>query len=213
MGHLARLADRSPELRGPQGQVAPIAHPLLDSLPALGPKDLVVCNRSDGKGGYKTEVWTLKKFGPRDLVIPVVSGDVRDLLWTKNHFEYIGVPANGPGAHPEGRMVAFDGRGKHRIASKGTIDEQEHRGFLCWAIERTEEPKLANLEVHQVSSTVQVTLATEGTKRRKCTQTWNPEVLPNLPILVTPKTIQEHTRLLVLRAPSTSGSRSSDRRE
>lgn len=191
-----------------KGKVALLAHALLESLPALGPKDLVVCNRSDGKGGYRTEVWTLRKFAPRELAIPVVSGDVRDLLWSKNLFEYIGVPANGPGAHPDGRMVAFDGRGKQRIASKGAIDDQEHRGFLCWAIERTDNAKLANLEVHQVSSTIQVTLATEGTKRRKYTHSWNPEVLPNLPILVNPRTINEHTRLFVLRASSSSGSRS-----
>ena len=183
-----------------KGKVALLAHALLDSLPPLGPKDLVVCNRSDGKGGYRTEVWTLKKFAPRDLVIPVVSGEVRDLLWTKNLFEYIGVPANGPGAHPENRMVAFDGRGKHKLANKGSLDEQEHRGFLCWAIERTDDAKTANLEVHQVSSSIQVNFATEGSKRRKFTHNWNPEVLPSLPVLVNPKTIAEHTRLLVLRA-------------
>ena len=79
---------------------------------------------------------------------------------------------------------------------------------MCRAIERTENAKLANLKVHQVSSTIQVTLATEGTKRRKYTHNWNPEVLPNLPILVNPKTINEHTRLFVLRASSSSGSRS-----
>ena len=58
---------------------------------------------------------------------------------------------------PEGKQLAFDGRGRSRLASAGILDDQEHRGLLCWAIER-DSGDSCNLQVDQVSADISVDL-------------------------------------------------------
>ena len=189
-----------------KGKVAVLAAALLEQVPHLGPKDLAVVHRPIGNGEHRTEVWTLRKFAAKELLIPVVSLEIRDCLWTNKVFAFLGLPAAGAGAHPEGKKVAFDGRGRHRITSKGSLDDTERKGHLCWVVERTKDPREANLDFDSVTGDIEVHLKVPGPggKRRKATHSWPSEVLPSLPVLANAKALAQHTRLFVHSAQGSS---------
>ena len=178
-----------------RGRAAFAAQAILEALPHYGAQDLCVVHRETPKGGKKLEVWTRKDFGPRELIVPALSPDLRECLWTKNLHAFIGLPKNGPGKHPEGKSLAMDGRGRNVLASAGTIDDKEKLGNLLWCVERTADASLANLVVEsiQVSATCELTIP--SAKRRKVSVQRPSSEMPALPVFVNLKAIPAHTRL------------------
>lgn len=180
-----------------KGKAAILASAIVRSLPEFGPNDLMVIHRQiSGKTSWRSEVWTMRAFDAKELVIPVVSTELKDRFWTRGLHHFLGLPNNGPGRHPEGKQLAFDGRGKSVLASEGLLDDQEHRGLLCWAIERDSGDEW-NLEPDQISGEISVALKMVSGKKKKITTSWPSDELPVLLVLVNPEAIPQHTRLFV----------------
>jgi len=53
-------------------------HAALEACPSLGPQDLAVVHRQTPKGLWKTDVWTKKRFAPRELLVPCVASELRE---------------------------------------------------------------------------------------------------------------------------------------
>lgn len=53
-------------------------HAALEACPPLGPQDVAVIHRQTPKGLWKTEVWTKKRFAPRELLVPCVASELRE---------------------------------------------------------------------------------------------------------------------------------------
>lgn len=178
-----------------KGKAAILSSAVLEAIRELGPEDLMVVHRKvSGKLSWRTEVWTMRRFSAKELVIPILSSEVKDCFYTKNLHAFISLPQHGPGRHPEGKQLAFDGRGRSRLASAGILDDQEHRGLLCWAIER-DSGDSCNLLVDQVSADVLVDLKLPGSKKRRIN--FGSDDLPSIPVLINPQAIPKHTRLFV----------------
>jgi hypothetical protein len=119
------------------------------------------------------------------------------LLWTRNAYALVGLPTHGQGRHPTGKDLGFDGRGKNKMAAAGTIDDQEHRGMIGWVIERTADESEANLALDEATWSAEVSVKFPGGKKRKAEVSWDSKHLPSLPIIINPKAIAAHTRLLL----------------
>ena len=79
----------------------------------------------------------------------------------------VGLPKHGPGAHPDNQALALDGRGKNKIAPKGELDSEEHKGSLFWVVGRTSQAADANLVLENISFQTQIKMSLPGPKRRK----------------------------------------------
>jgi hypothetical protein len=170
---------------------------LLEALPQFGSEDLVVCHRTRAKGTPSLEVWTLRHFAAKELVLSPVTTEVKEGLWTRTSAVFLGVPQAGPGKHPEGKMLALDGRGRANLAAAGVGDSQERFGNLFWAVERSTDKGLSNLVIDQVPWSLQVNLKIPGSKKRKADVAWPEEDLPKLPLMLNPEAIPKHTKLVV----------------
>ena len=121
-----------------KGKVLVAMAALKEALPKFTSKDLVVCHRVKAKGPPSTEVWTARSFQAFELALSPVTTEIKEALWTKNSSSvFLGVPQAGPGRHPDGRMMALDGRGRSIMASEEVLDAQEHRGSLFFVIPRS----------------------------------------------------------------------------
>ena len=105
----------------------------------------------------------------------------------------IGLPAHGPGKHPEGHNVALDGRTRTCIARKGLIDGEEHTGCLFWLVHRTSNITQANMTLEQTPFEMNCVL--HVTKKQKHHWDWESEDLPKIPIRMNRRTIKPHQRL------------------
>ena len=169
---------------------------LYESLPKFTAKDLVVCNRKNSKGAWKTEIWANRDFNPKELMIVGVSVALKDRMWSKTASVYIGVPQQGPARHPEGKNMAVDGSQFQVIANAKSIDEREHRGSIFWAIPRVaDKAKEHNLILENVNWEASMVFRIPGSKRRKVDT--DTKDLPQLPIIVNPKKIHAHTPLVL----------------
>lgn len=170
---------------------------LKESLPEFGPSDFVVCHRTRPKGPPITEVWTSRDFGAREIMVAPLTTEVKEGLWTKTSSVFLGMPQAGPGKHPEGKLLALDGRGRSSLSSAEVSDASEHRGNLFWVIQRTSEKSEANLVLEQMTWSASFSLGFASGKRRKAEVSWPSEDLPRLPLLTNPKAIKAHTRLIL----------------
>lgn len=195
-----KLIDEASDLQRTwylKGRVSVGMSALMESLPKFGHSDLVVCHRTRVKGHPITEVWTSRAFAARELLFGPATTEVKEGLWTRTSSVFLSVPQQGPGKHPDGKMLGLDGRGRSSLASAEVFDSNERRGNLFWVIQRTSEEEEANLILEQVSWSAQVALKFEGGKRRKQEVTWPSEDLPPMPIMTNPKAIKAHTRLVL----------------
>lgn len=200
--HLERnwtqLEDRTSDLQTLwflRGHAATLSAAALRAFPVYGAGDLLVLHRKiSGKLAWKTEVWTLRKFRANELLIPVFSSEIKDKYYTNFLHAFLGLPQHGPSRHPEGKQLAFDGRGRSRMASGGTIEPQELRGLLCWTIERDSGDQ-ANLQIVQVQCDITVNMTSPAGKKRKHSAAFASEEMPEIPVIHNPKAIEAHTRL------------------
>ena len=198
--HWEKLIDESSALQRTwylKGQVSVAMKALQEHLPQFGPSDLVVCHRTKDKGHPTTEVWTLRDFPARELFFGPVTSEVKEGLWTRTSSVFLGLPQQGPHRHPEGKMLALDGRGRSTLSSPEVFDSGARRGNLFWVIQRTNAKDEGNMHLAQVSWSAEVTLKIDGGKRRKLETSWPSEDLPRLPIMTNPKVIKAHARLVL----------------
>merc|ERR1712214_47196 len=92
----------------------------------------------------------------------------------------IGVPAYGPGKHPEGHAMALDGRTRICIASKDLIDGAEHTGPLFWLVHRTSDSAQANMALEEPSCELYCTILVNN--KQNHSWDWDTEDLPKIPV-------------------------------
>ena len=103
---------------------------LADVLPSYCEKDFHLVARQNGKGIWCNEVWTNRSVEPLEIMIGPWSSALKDSHLMASRHALVGLPKNGPGAHPDNQAMALDGRGKNKIAPKGELDSEEHKGSL-----------------------------------------------------------------------------------
>ena len=169
---------------------------LYASLPKYTAKDLVVCHRQTSKGAWKTEVWANRDFLPKELMIVAKSTLLKDRHWSLNAHAIVGLPQQGPSTHPEGRNIALDGSPWQVIAAAKSIDLDEHRGSLFWAIPRVgDKAQEHNLILGVVTWDAWLSFKLPGGKRRKVDIESKDQ--PQLPVIVNPKKISVYTPLIL----------------
>ena len=178
-----------------RSRIAMTMESLTQNLPAHNNKDLMVINRCNDKGIWKNEVWTLKDFAPLKLMFAPHSSQLKDTHLMVNGHAIVSVPKHGKGAHPDNKTLALDGRGRSKLAAKGSIDDEDHEGSLYWIIGRTSKPKEVNLQSEQVSCDINIAM-TLPSEKKALTKTWASADMPAIQILVNKKAIAKHTMLL-----------------
>jgi len=189
---------------------------LMYSIAHPGDLDLIICHRKNSKGIYITEAWTSKRFEPYEIAIAPASCEIKDRLYTGSNAAMIGVPLRGSGSHPEGKLLAQDGRGRNSISSPDTVEKDPQLGSVFWIIERTSTRKEANLILEPVSFSIKIDVNFDGhsgsqpSKKRKCSkssehsivsntsQEWQASETPQVLVLVNPEAIEKHTKLIAL---------------
>ena len=192
-----------------RGKVAVGMQAALEALPTFGPADLLIVHREQPSGSYTSEVWTLRKFAAGELVVPLISTEMKSGLWSKGLSALVNLPAHGEGKHPQGKDLAIDGRGRQKLWSAGTVELEERKGCLCWLLERTTDYDEANLKLETLTWSLSVHLQIPAAKKQKTSLQWPSETLPGLPVVVNPKAIKEKTRLRVFLDPSDSKAKGS----
>ena len=92
--------------------------------------------------------------------------------------------------------MAIDGRGKTILAASSTINDQEHRGGIFWAIQRIGDKTLEhNMVLESVSWETSMSFKLPGGKKRRVDL--DVKDLPQLPVMVNPKKILAHTPLVL----------------
>ena len=169
------------------------------SLPSFGPKDIAICHGQDDRGVWHLEAWTLRDFAANELALAFVSTELKDVHWTRNASAMVTTSANGPCRHPEGKTLAFDGRGKTAIASEnfaGTTSA-EKRGVLFWAIPRTQTKALANLHLESVAISFSGSFKLPHSAKKQKMEYLETDA-PQVPVMVNPSAIEKHVRLTCL---------------
>ena len=103
----------------------------------------------------------------------------------------------GPGQHPEGAALALDGRYRQSIAASGSLDTSKHTGILFYIVDRSVDEQEANMSLETVNWEYSAHLQLPLKKKAKQAVAWTSQDLPNIPILVNKKGLNEHTRLVV----------------
>ena len=192
------IADKDDNTRvwALKGKISMGLMTLYETLPQYTAEDLVVCHRQNSKGAWKTEVWTNRDFKPKELILAAISTELRDRHYCASVHAIVGLPQQGPSKHPEGKNMALDGRKWQVIAAAKSIDEEEHRGNVFWAIQRVnDKSKEHNLVLENITWEASMTFKLPAGKRRKVDI--ETKDLPQLPVIVNPKKIDAHTPLVL----------------
>ena len=119
----------------------------------------------------------------------------------------VGIPAHGPGTHPDGGHLALDGRFRSQLASQDLVDGPEHTGSLFWLVHRSTDESKANMVIEPVTWEHRVTL-TMPFKKQKRSVDWDSKDLLTVPGLLNRKAIHAHERLVVhYEAPTSPNAR------
>ena len=180
-----------------KGRIAVVLQSLHELLPVYTDKDLVVVNRQNEKGGWKTELWTARPFAAEELLFAPHSSQLKDCHLTDLKNAVVGIPLHGRGKHPRNQALALDGRGRAQIAHAGSIDENDYTGSLYWLVSRTSALELANMTLENVvwEHSMKISLPLKSGKKRGVE--WASKDLPTIPVLVNTKKIEAHMRLAV----------------
>ena len=190
--------DKNAKLFQLKGRIAVSLQALGEVLPSYSDKDFNLVARQNDKGIWISELWTNRPFEAMEIQLGPWSSQLKDSHLMASLHALVGLPKNGPGAHPDNQAMALDGRGKSKIAPKGALDSEEHHGSLFWVVSRTSTAADANLVLENISFETQVKVSLPAPKRRKTeTCLWDSSMMPSVPILVNKTKIQKHKQLLV----------------
>jgi hypothetical protein len=185
-----------------RGRIATGLQALSEVLPKFTEKDFVVLNRKNDKGLWKSEIFTNRDFEPLEIMLAPFSSQIKETHLMAAAHAVVTLPKNGPGAHPENLCLAMDGRCRNMIASKDSVDPEEHTGSLYWIVTRTSDPQEVNLELEIFTWEQQIKVNLPGSKKRKVDPVqWLPSQCPSFPVLINKKAIQKHTKLCMFLAP------------
>ena len=119
------------------------------------------------------------------MILAPVTTEMKDRMWTYTKSTLV---ENAHSLHPERKHIVLDGRLRS--------DVREGRGSeFFFMVERATDKKTSNMEIVYPSSTVQVETVVPGLKDAK-KQRVSAEKLPQIPVMMNPKTIKKGTKLL-----------------
>ena len=182
---------------------------ILGRMPTYKAKDLEIIHRDNKVGAKRTEVWTLRAFGPGELMFAPYTAEVKDRLYTHNLAVHVDVPASSVPGNPN-RVVALDGRGKSHLSHPNAeLHIPTATGCLFWAIGRTSDAKSANLSLEACGvSLPEVHVHVPGLPKK--TMKINQKHWPQVYILTNKKAIPKLTKLLALDDKVVSRARDED---
>ncbi len=157
--------------------------------PTYTDEDLMVVDR---KG--VSEVWTMRAFKPREIVVPCISSDIRTAYWTRGNAQ--SVPDHNK-SKTQQKVFVIDGK------SWGSLDklDQPGRGYsLFWSFRRSVEKKEINLEITTLHVHETVTVEGVPTKAEKVRDyKMNPKDFgqPMIPCAFNPSAVAKHTQLFL----------------
>ena len=184
-----------------RGRIAVGLQALSEVLPKYSEKDFVLVHRKNDKGNPKLEILTKRDFEPLEIMLAPYSSQVKDCNLMLSAHAVVNLPKTGRGAPPERNGLALDGRCRNVIANKGSTDPEEHTGSLYWAVTRTTDVKVANLDIEHITWQQEIKVNLPGGKKRKAQPIeWSSSELPSFPALVNKKAIPKHTKLCVFQA-------------
>lgn len=86
------------------------------------------------------------------------------------------------------RLWLWMEKGKTLLAKRGSLDDEEHLGSLCWLVDKADFPSQANLVLEYVTVERPVKVNLPGAKQRKVeTVRWEHQEMPSVPRLVNKK--------------------------
>ena len=178
----------------------------LDALSILvdhhSEEDFQVISRRNSKGAWNNEVWTLRDFKAKEILIAPVTSQLKGSHLTSGASALVGLPTHGAGKHPSGAPVALDGRGRnflHRAGGPSTgEDTVEKKGSLYWIISRTDKKGEANLSEESSTFGTIFEISIAGKKKHI---KWDAADMPAIPIMTNMKAIKKETLLKVFLAP------------
>ena len=155
-------------------------------------------SRKTDKGLWKSELWTKRGFEPLETQLAPFSSQIKDTRLMTTAHAAVTITKRGRGAHPTSGSLALDGRSRNMIARSGAVDKEEHHGSLFWVTTGTRETKEVNLELDNITWSQNIKMNLPAPKKRKPEVIeWVPSELPSLPILLSKKAIEKHTKLCV----------------
>ena len=164
---------------------------VMEQAPVFTTKDLLVVERADLDGKASSqEVWTNRDFAKGELILVPLFQLIFDKLWTRHQSASIAMPEHGHFTWPTRRTVGLDGR------HQGPIDK-DGNGTLFWNVSRTDDQAASNLVLEHTQVTFgDVDVAFPRAKRQRVH--YSAKDTPQVPVLVNPKAIKEHTMLIAL---------------
>ena len=184
-----------------RGRISIGMQALSETLPKYSDKDFVVVHRKNEKGLWKSELHTKRDFEPFEIQFAPFSSQVKESHLMASAHAVVTIPKHGRGAHPENLSLAIDGRSRNIMATKGTLDSEEHVGSLYWVVTRSSNTKEVNLDLDNVTWEHSIKVNLPALKKRKTeVVNWDPSELPSFPLLVNKKAINKHTKLCVFLA-------------
>ena len=185
-----------------KGRISTGLQALSEVMPKYTEKDFVVVHRKNDKGLWKSELHTKRDFEAFEIMFAPFSSQVKDTHLMAAAHAVVSNPKHGRGAHPENLVLALDGRSRNLMASKGSLDKDEHAGSLYWVVTKTSNTKEVNLDLELATweQHIKVNLPAPAKKRKMEVIDWEFSQLPSYPCLVNKKAIAKHTKLCVFLA-------------
>ena len=115
-----------------RGLIATGLQALPELMPKYSEKDFFLVNRKTDKGLWKSELWTKRDFEPLEIQLAPFSSQLKETHLMASAHAVVTIPKHGRGAHPGNISLALDGRTRNLIAMSGSLDQDEHHGFLFW---------------------------------------------------------------------------------
>ena len=98
--------DKNAMLLQLRGRIATSLQALAEVLPKYGDKDFHLVARRNDKGIWSSEVWTKRSVEPLELMFGPWSSQLKDNHLMASVRALVGLPKNGPGAHPGNHVLA-----------------------------------------------------------------------------------------------------------
>ena len=192
-----------------KSRVASGLEALHEVLPQFTEKDLVVAQRQNKQGAWKSELWTNRDFDAYEIILAPYSSQLKDTHLTQSAHAVVGLPKHGVGAHPSGGSLALDGRSRMFIAHSNTMDELEHTGSLYWVVARSSDDSLCNLSTDTFAWEQKVLVQLPGNKKNKVVAVSRSiDALPAIPVIVNKKPIEKYTQLVLYQKERDKANRS-----
>jgi hypothetical protein len=171
---------------------------ITEAVGSYDTKDFSIVERFDGTlvGNPKVEVWTMRAFDAHEIFFVPDTHAVLDRMYTQGRSSLI---RGGERLHPQKKQLVLDGK----LRSRPGLESRPFAMFFI--VDRTEDPKLANLDMGVASPSIEFKMSLPGhaNLRRLLTSgsaaaSGSGDANKGVPYMFNPKKIEKHTRLVAL---------------